>query len=186
MGFKKFRKFMRRWHRDLGYFSVGILVMYCVSGIFLNHRHDFNPDYRIYTSEFKVDIDKKETYSKAEVKAIIDGLERKVRYKKHYITNQGYIKVFIEAGEVVIDPKAGNGVLRHLQRRPLVYEMNHLHKATIIKTWKWVSDALTVIILFVTISGLFILKGKYGLKGRGWWLTLLGILVPMFFIIFYV
>ncbi|NQU87835.1 MAG: PepSY-associated TM helix domain-containing protein [Mariniphaga sp.] len=182
----KVRKFLRNWHRDLGYFTVGILVIYCISGIILNHRHDFNPDYKIYFSEFNTNIQQKNSYTKEEIKDILSELDREVLYKKHYITNKGNIKVFIESGEVEINPITGEGAMRYLQRRSLIYEMNHLHKATIIKTWKWVSDFLTILILFVTISGLFILKGKYGLKGRGWWLTLLGFLVPLFFMILYI
>ncbi|MBN2772685.1 MAG: PepSY-associated TM helix domain-containing protein [Prolixibacteraceae bacterium] len=182
----KIRKFLRNWHRDLGYFSVGILTIYCVSGIYLNHRYDFNPDYKIYYQEFKADIEPKESYSKEEIREILSDLDYDVLYKKHYMANNGNIKVFIESGEVEINPNTGLGAMRYLQRRPLIYGMNHLHKASIIKTWKWVSDFLAIIILFVTISGLFILKGKFGLKGRGWWLTLAGILVPLFFMIFYI
>jgi len=52
----KIRKLLRILHRDLGYFIVGMTVVYALSGIFLNHRHDFNPDYKIYFTEFKTDI----------------------------------------------------------------------------------------------------------------------------------
>ncbi len=41
---------------------------------------------------------------------------------------------------------------------------------------------LTVI---YAISGLFVLKGKNGLKGRGKWFTLAGILVPLIFLLIY-
>jgi hypothetical protein len=52
--------------------------------------------------------------------------------------------------------------------------------------WIWISDAMAVFLLFVAISGLFLLKGKYGLKGRGLWLTGLGIIIPLAVILFYI
>ncbi|MDE6692649.1 MAG: peptidase, partial [Muribaculaceae bacterium] len=30
-------------HRDLGIFFAGIIVIYALSGIFMNHRRDINP-----------------------------------------------------------------------------------------------------------------------------------------------
>jgi len=182
----KLRKFLRNWHRDIGYLTVGILLIYGISGIMLNHQHDFNPDYRIFVYEFSADVSPKASYSKDEVKKMLAEAGREVVYKKHYMNSQGFIKVFIENGEASINPQTGEGVMRYLQRRALFFEMNQLHRATVVKTWKWISDAFSIMILFVTISGLFILKGKYGLKGRGWWLTLAGFLAPLFFMIFYI
>ena len=49
----KIRKLLRILHRDFGYFIVGMTIVYGLSGIYLNHRHDFNPDYRILITEFQ-------------------------------------------------------------------------------------------------------------------------------------
>jgi uncharacterized membrane protein YhdT len=40
-------------------------------------------------------------------------------------------------------------------------------------------------LLFVAISGLFLLKGKNGITGRGLWFTAAGVLIPLLVIIFY-
>ncbi|WP_319228032.1 PepSY-associated TM helix domain-containing protein [Draconibacterium orientale] len=90
-----------------------------------------------------------------------------VVYKKHYVDNDGDIKVFIANGEVIIYPGSGEGRMRYLQRRPLIFGMNKLHRATLGTAWKWVSDTMAVILLFVAVSGLFILKGKRGLATLG-------------------
>ena len=92
----KIRKFLRDWHRDLGYFTVGILVIYCISGIILNHRHDFNPDYRIIKSEYDVTIDQKDSYSKDEIVDILSDLEREVVYKKHYVTAKDLLRYLLK------------------------------------------------------------------------------------------
>src|SRR5580698_7637291 len=36
-------KNLRNLHRDLGYFFVGLIIAFCVSGIMLNHRTTWNP-----------------------------------------------------------------------------------------------------------------------------------------------
>lgn len=182
----KVRKLLRILHRDLGYFIVGMTIVYALSGIFLNHRHDFNPDYKIFISDFKVDVPNKSNYSDAEVKAIVASVDEDVVYKKHYLNNQGYIKVFIASGELVFDPQTGEGTMQYLQKRPIIFGMNKLHKASIGTTWKWLSDIMAVILLFVAISGLFLLKGKRGLRRWGWWLTIAGFVVPLVFALLFV
>ncbi len=182
----KLRKLLRILHRDLGYFIVGMTIVYSLSGIFLNHRHDFNPDYKILNVEFQSDISSADEPDTQAIKELLDNLEHDVVYKKHYITNQGNIKVFIENGEVVINPETGKGTMNYLQRRPIIFEMNKLHKATIGTLWKWTSDGMAVILLFVAVSGLFILNGKRGFGRWGWWWTIAGIVVPLFFVLLYI
>lgn len=177
----KLRKVLRSLHRDFGYFIVGMTIVYALSGIFLNHRHDFNPDYKIYTREFTVEKGNSESYSEERIKAVLKTLPHNFKYKKHYISKDGLVRIFIESGEVVINPITGEGVSRYLERRPVIFEMNKLHKATLGTTWKWVSDIMAFIMLFVAISGIFILKGKRGLLRWGWWWMIAGFVVPLVF-----
>ena len=91
------------------------------------------------------------------------------------------MKVFIESGELAINPSTGEGVLRYLEQRPLIFEMNKLHKATLGTTWKWVSDLMALVLLFVAISGIFLLKGKRGFLRWGVWWLVTGFVVPLVF-----
>lgn len=182
----KIRKLLRILHRDLGYFIVGMTIVYALSGIFLNHRHDFNPDYKIFSYYFQTELNNKSSYTEQEVKEILNTFKHEVVYKKHYLNNEGIVKVFIENGEVAIDPRSGNGTMYYLQRRPVIFGMNKLHKASIGTVWKWGSDIMAVILLFVAVSGLFILKGKRGFNRWGWWLTISGIVVPLIFALIYI
>ena len=177
----KLRKVLRSWHRDLGYFIVGMTIVYALSGIFLNHRYDINPDYNIYTDEFTVEKGTVENFTKAKIISVMEKLPYDLKYKKHYINNDGLVKVFIESGELAINPSTGECVLRYLERRPLIFEMNKLHKATLGTTWKWVSDLMAFILLFVAISGIFLLKGKRGFLRWGIWWLVAGFVVPLGF-----
>lgn len=154
----KIRKLLRILHRDLGYFIVGMTIVYALSGIFLNHRHDFNPDYKIFFTEFQTGITPKMNVNAQTVKKALENQEREVVYKKHFINNQGLIKVFIQNGEAVINPETGMATMSYLQRRPVIFEMNKLHKASLGSLWKWVNDGMAVVLLFVAVSGVFILK----------------------------
>ncbi len=182
----KIRKLLRIFHRDLGYFIVGMTIVYVVSGILLNHRHDFNPDYKIYTEEFSYDASTQDATQENILKNIIQELPHELIYKKHYLSSDGTVKVFIESGEVVINPVTGKGVMRYLERRPIFFEMNKLHKATIGTTWKWVSDFMAFILLFVAITGLFLLKGKRGFIRWGLWWMIAGFIVPLAFAMIFV
>ncbi len=182
----KIRKLLRILHRDLGYFIVGMTIVYALSGILLNHRHDFNPDYKIYTENFTFDPSTKDATMEDDLKSIVHELPHDLKYKKHYISSDGTVRVFIESGEVVIDPVLGKGVVRYLERRPVFFEMNKLHKASIGTTWKWVSDLMAFILLFVAVTGLFVLKGKRGFQRWGIWLMIAGFVVPLAFALIFV
>jgi hypothetical protein len=182
----KIRKLLRILHRDFGYFIVGMTIVYSLSGIFLNHRHDFNPDYKIYSYNFQTGHENKTTLTKSEVKDILQTFEQKIVYKKHYLNNDGIVKVFIESGEVTIDPETGQGTMHYLQKRPIIFEMNKLHKSTIGSVWKWISDIMAAILIFVAISGVFILKGKRGFNRWGWWLAIAGFIVPLIFTLLFI
>ena len=54
----KIRRLLRILHRDLGYFITGILIIYAVSGIALNHRKDWNPNYQVISEEIEVEKDR--------------------------------------------------------------------------------------------------------------------------------
>jgi len=53
-------KFIRKWskilHRDFGFFFVGATIIYGLSGIALNHLHDWNPNYAVELEDFNTDI----------------------------------------------------------------------------------------------------------------------------------
>ncbi len=182
----KVRKLLRILHRDFGYFITAMTLVYAISGIYLNHRHDFNPDYKIFFTDFTIDKPQDGNWSAKYIEKNIEALNDDIVFKKHYTNDQGLIKVFIENGEVVINPSSGEGTMQYLQKRPFIFGMNRLHRSTLGTLWKWVSDIMASVLIFVALSGLFLLKGKRGLLRWGWWLVIAGIVVPLFFVIVYI
>jgi hypothetical protein len=66
-----------------------------------------------------------------------------------------------------------------IRPRPVLYEMNQLHLNTPKGAWTWIADLYAVALLFVAATGLFVLKGRTGITGRGAWLTAIGVAIPV-------
>lgn len=180
------RKLLRSLHRDFGYLVVGITFIYTVSGIALNHRTDWNPHYTLVSEDLTLPSSSRTEYTKDEINTLLKKFDYQSVYKKHFITRNNEVKIFVEGGTVMYNPEQGKVELEILKKRPFFYQINKIHLAQTGQLWIWISDILAFFMLFVAISGLFILKGKYGMKGRGLWLTALGIVIPLAFILFYI
>ena len=80
-----------------------------------------------------------------------------------------------------MDAETGEGLLEHARRRTVFFEVNYLHYNTPKNLWTWFSDIFAGALILLAISGLFILKGKKGITGRGAWLTAAGLIIPAVF-----
>ncbi len=179
------RKTLRALHRDFGYLVIGITFIYTVSGIAMNHRQDWNPHYSVITEEISVPANDQMEYSKDEIVAVLNKFTNHPVYKKHFITKDATVKVFVEEGTVIYTPLEGKAELELLRKRPFWFQINKVHLAQTNRIWIWISDIMALFLLFVAISGMFLLKGKYGMTGRGLWLTTLGIIIPLICILFF-
>jgi hypothetical protein len=180
------RKSLRTLHRDFGYLVVGITFVYTVSGIALNHRTDWNPHYTLVSEDLTLPSSTQTIFSQDEINAMLKKFDYQAVYKKHFVTRNNEIKIFVEEGTVMYNPEQGKVELEILKKRPFFFQINKIHLAQTGQLWIWISDIMAVFLLFVAISGLFLLKGKFGLKGRGLWLTAIGIVIPLAIILFYI
>lgn len=182
---KKFSKAFRKWnriiHRDFGYFFFGMTIIYSISGIAINHKHDWNPNYKITYQEIETqELVAKEQIDKAYVVELLKQWGVAENYKKHYFPKTNQMKVFLHGnGAVYLDLNTKKGFLEYIRKRPVIYEMNILHYNPG-KWWTWFSDIFAVALIILAISGIILInKGKNSLKGRGAWLTIAGILIPL-------
>ena len=181
----KLRKLNRVLHRDLGYFFFGMTIIYALSGIALNHRHDWNPNYIITREEFKKDIRvSPQQIDKDFALQILEELNIGASYRTHLVAGDNF-RIFVEGGSVSINLAEGTGELEIIRKRPVFNQINFLHYNTPQKLWTWFSDLYAAGLIIIAITGLFILKGKNGITGRGAWLASLGIIIPLIFLYFY-
>lgn len=182
----KWRKINRIIHRDLGYFFFGMTVIYALSGIALNHIDDWNPSYIINTKMIQVDEGlTKNKLHKEKVKHLLANIGEEGNYKKHYFPSSDKMKVFVKNGSLTLNLKTGEGELEKIKKRPVFNQINVLHYNNIKNYWTIFSDIFAGSLILIAISGLFILRGKKGIKGRGAWLTIAGIAIPVIFLIIY-
>jgi uncharacterized protein len=179
-------KLNRATHRDFGYFFTAMTIIYALSGIALNHRKDWNPNYIIERTEHQVNIPPDlQTNEKTAVEAILKQIDQQDNYRKYYFPTSGELKVFMNGGgTIVVNLASGKLLFENLTKRPIFNQVNFLHYNPG-KLWMWFSDFFCVALIVLAISGLFILKGKNGITRRGAWLTAAGIIVPIVFLLMY-
>ena len=183
---KTIRKWSRILHRDIGYFFIGTTIIYGISGIALNHMSDWNPNYSVTIKPFETSINlEKEEGVKENVLLLLDKVDNRENYKKHYYKSDNHLKIFLKGGSSIdVNVKKGVGEVEYLKRRPVFYESNFLHYNPN-RIWTWFSDAFAAALILFAITSLFMVKGKKGIRGRGGIYTAVGILIPLIFLIIY-
>jgi hypothetical protein len=178
-------KWNRILHRDLGYFFFGMTVIYSLSGIALNHINDWNPSYIVTQEKVRWQSSNSESQvSKQDVLEFLRAQQEENNYKNHYHPGEDRLKIFLKNGSIELDLKTGAGIMEKIKRRPLFYEINFLHYNPK-GLWTWFSDAFCVGLILVAISGLFILRGKTGIKGRGALFGGIGLVISLGFLLVY-
>jgi hypothetical protein len=182
----KLRKLNRDLHRDLGYLFFAMTVIYGLSGIALNHIDDWNPNYIIRTKEISAE---KSTInltniSREDAQLLVKEIAPGEKYKNHYLPDKETLKIFLKDGSVTINTQTGQGTLETSKRRPLFHQVNYLHYNPR-KWWTIYSDIFAGSLILLAVTGLFVLKGKTGITGRGAWLTSAGIIIPIVFLLLY-
>jgi hypothetical protein len=164
---------------------VGVTLIYALSGIALNHIADWNPSYELtHEAVHWPRPSAAERPSRAEMLAFLDLHGERDNYKNHYYPEPHRLKIFVKSGIMEVDLNTGQGTIERIKRRRLFFEVNYLHYNPG-RIWTWFSDIYCVVLIIVTITGLFVLKGKKGITGRGAWLTGLGVVIPLVFLVFY-
>lgn len=197
----KLRKANNVVHRDFGYFFSGLIVIYCVSGIALNHREDWNPNLIIKKETIPLDLStammerlwklstEKESVEselpEEPIQDILDYLTEQIGEEKstgYGFPTSGQLKIYYRQSSFHIFLDEKSGVYESVKRRPVFYHFNFLHVNTD-KRWIWFSDIFAAGLILVNVTGLFVLKGKNGFLGRGLWFVGAGLLLPILFLV---
>jgi uncharacterized protein len=178
-------KFNRVTHRDLGYLIAGLTIIYALSGIALNHKNNWNPNYIFDTRTFNSDIKlTRETFNNEIAMDILRSVHVDADFKTFYFPKGNKITIFVDGGTVQLNIVTGEGVIERISKRPFFYHINFLHYNPG-RWWKYFSDIFCIALITVTITGLFIIKGKNGITKRGAILTIIGIVLPLIFLLIY-
>lgn len=165
-------------HRDLGYFFATLIIAYSISGIALNHIDDWNPDFLI--SKKKISLGR--SYHREEITprtiTTFSELAGEERYRLYDFPSSRQVKIYYKNATLQIDLERGSGTYEKISRRPLFYQVNILHRNSV-EWWKWISDIFAAMLIVITVTGMFMLRGKKGITGRGKWLLAFGMIPPL-------
>jgi len=175
----KFTRVLRIIHRDLGFFVVGITLIYGISGIIINHLGTQDPAFRKEAKTVQLPANLTDT----ELSAAWSADKNLPPLKRIMRINESQSRVFLDGGIGVYNSSNGSLSYEKHTKRVLIYWINRLHYNKV-KWWSPVADFFAGSLIFLAISGLFIVKGKKGLAGSGKWYLIAGILIPVLFGIF--
>ncbi len=180
----KWRKWNNILHRDLGYLAVGLTVVYAVSGVAVNHIHQWNPSFdveRVTESIEPIAVSDRETMVAEAVEKL--GLESLP--KESFRPDPATLQLFYEDWSVEVKALEGIATVERPKERFLLRSFNFLHLNHAKKLWTWVADLYAIVLLLLALTGLFVLKGRKGLTGRGKWLVAAGVFIPILFVVLY-
>lgn len=177
------RKINNIIHRDLGYLLAGTAILYAISGLALNHLDHWNPNFMVHRENVQMQLPQKvDQITRAIVIEALEPLGEQENYRSHDSPTSKKLKIYLDDGSVMVSLKDGQAVYESVRRRPFFFEINCLHLNP--KAWWLVfSDLFAVALILVTVTGLFVLKGRKGITGRGAILIVVGLIIPLLFLL---
>ena len=182
----RWRKWNNIIHRDLGYLCFGLTIIYVISGVAVNHIDEWNPTYKIERTTGSVDlsgIDPSDNDSLAVT--VLQQLDETAPLKNIFRADGDTLKIFVENNNITVKISEATVYQEKANKRKILYEVNFLHLNHPKKLWTWFADLYAVALGILALTGLFVLRGKKGITGRGMWLTGAGLLFPLFFLWLY-
>jgi hypothetical protein len=119
------------------------------------------------------------------VEGILEMTGEKQNYKQYYFPDPEHLMIYLKGGHILMTLETGRIELTKIRNRPVFNELDYLHYNKPKKIWTWFSDLYAVSLILIAVSGLFLIKGRKGISGRGGVLTIIGILVPLAFLFIY-
>jgi len=182
----KWRKWNNILHRDIGYLCFGLTIVYAISGVAVNHIEDWNPSYTFERSEQNIGPVKGDAAVPDEMAVDILGrLGEQGEYLNSYLSDPETIQIFLEGRTITVNLRTGDVQKESVDGRLILREMNFLHLNHPKMLWSYFADLYAFSLAIVAITGLFVLKGRKGIAGRGLWLTATGIILPIIFLWLY-
>lgn len=177
--------YARKVHSHLSFFFVGVILIYAISGLTMNHLREINPQYMISVNEYQAEGIYPHTheYTETEIKGLLKEVDEEDNYTKHYYPNKSTLKVFLKNGtSLMLNTRTGEAVYEAVKKRPILSQLSFLHYNPSL-WWTLSSDIFAFSLIIICITGIIMQKGKYGLRGIGGIEIIVGILIPIIFLI---
>jgi hypothetical protein len=180
---KRWRAWLRAIHRDVGYLAVGLTFVYALSGIAINHIEDWNPNFVTgqRTHHLEGPLPKGEAEATREVLRQLD-IDATPSIDDFYMASDTELEITLNRRTLLVNTAALTVVDRYEKPRFFLRVANWLHYNRGKAAWTYIADGYAAFLLFLAVSGAFMLKGRRGLIGRGGVLIAMGIAVPVVYV----
>ena len=176
---------LRKWHRDLGYFFIGLIISFAISGIAQNHRKTWDPQKYVYSSlpiHTNLNLKSQKVITTEQVQKMLDDQKQGLVLKDFRIEDKGTkLRAFFSQGVADINLLTGTGKLERLDTPPIIGQLANLHKSDQ-SLWIWYSDIFALGLIFIALSGMFLVRGKNSFRSKGYILMLAGMVIPLVFL----
>ncbi len=176
------RPWLRALHRDIGYFAVGLTIVYATSGLAVNHLKDWDPNFKQVnrTHQLALPVPSDDN---AAAKSALQALGVHEEPREVYRASDTQLDLVFDKRTFHVDTTSGVVHEEGQAARPVLRVANWLHLNRGKKAWTYIADFYAVFLLFLAFSGLFMIPGKKGLLGRGAVVALLGAAVPIAYVV---
>lgn len=174
----KWRRLNNILHRDVGYLIVGLTLVFGISGLALNHAADWNPSYRQTKTVVQI-----APLSGGDRDALVADALRKLEITtpplNAFRPDPATLQLFFEGRTYLIDVPTGQVIVEETRTRPVLFELNQMHLNASKGLWTVIADLYAVALIMMAVTGMFVLRGRVGLGGRGKWLVAAGAMIPV-------
>ena len=155
------RKWWRKVHRLVGLFLLGFVILYCLTGLLLNHRKSFGYFQKRHETVSKIEVQQLDVLNK-----VIGSYKQQIgrnddpaviRLKKNGIIE--FLYGSHGRTTYVIDSMKGVMIRIDKKKQQPWYWLNSLHKSYKVDTvWIWLTDAIALLIIILALSGMVIFR----------------------------
>jgi hypothetical protein len=167
-------------HRDVGYTAVGLTITYALSGLAVNHVADWDPNFHNASSTHEVGGPLPEDDGAA-AKLVLDKLAISDTPREVYREGDE-LEVLFEHRTLHVATATGHVVDEEQKPRFLLRAANWLHLNRGKKAWTYAADTYAAALLFLALSGMFMIAGKKGIVGRGAFFVAIGVAIPILYV----
>jgi uncharacterized protein len=183
---RRWRVWLRSCHRDVGYLVVGLTFIYAISGLAINHIDDWDPNYKSVSRTHQIAGELSQDDAEAATKVVLAQLGIDEEPTDAYLATDTELEIYFATDQraIRVDLDTRTAFEEAQQPRFFLRVANWLHYNRSKQAWTYVADAYAILLLFLATSGLFMLKGRKGLIGRGAILLAIGAAVPVAYVTF--
>ncbi len=179
-----FRRVCRFLHRELGFLAVGLTLVYAISGVAVNHIADWNPNWVIGEQVFHID-----PVAAGETPAVAAAVLAQLRLSEGEIVKTTWraapdrLHVFLTNAKLDVELATGKVVRTGHVPRPFFADVNYLHLNHGKGAWTIIADVYAGVLAVMALTGIFLVRGRKGLAGRGGVLLALGLALPLLYLV---